>query len=207
MILTRSSGKSSLVSALLRMLELESGTISVDGVNISTIPRQEVRSRLNTIPQEPLFLHGSVRENLDPLEVATDERLTEVLGSVHLWDFFESRGGLDEDLNDETLSHGQRQLFCLARAVIKPSTVLIMDEAGSSVDADTDELMHNVLHEEFKTCTTLAVVHKLHTVLDFDRVVVLEKGRISESGKPRELLERPGSSFKALYESMHNDAE
>lgn len=189
------------------MLELDSGSISVDGINISAIPRQEVRSRLNTIPQEPFFLHGSVRENLDPLGDATDERLAEVLRTVQLWEFFEARGVLDKDVNDETMSHGQRQLFCLARAVIKRSSILVMDEAGSSVDADTDELMQGVLQEAFKTCTTIAIVHKLHTVLDFDRVVVLEKGRVSESGRPRELLERQGSSFKALYESMNSDGE
>ena len=123
---------------------------------------------------------------------------------MQLWDFFEARGGLDEDINDETLSHGQRQLFCLARAVIKRSSILVMDEAGRSVDAETDELMQGVLQEAFKMCTTIAIVHKLHTVLDFDRVVVLEKGLVRESGRPRELLERPVSSFKALYESMNS---
>ena len=174
------------------MLKLDSGSVSVDGVNISTIS------------QEPFFLHGSVRENLDPLSETTDERLAEVLRTVQLWDFFEARGGLDEDINDETLSHGQRQLFCLARAVIKRSSILVMDEAGSSVDAETDELMQGVLQEAFKMCTTIAIVHKLHTVLDFDRVVVLEKGLVRESGRPRELLERPVSSFKALYESMNS---
>ena len=177
------------------MLKLDSGSVSVDGVNISTIS------------QEPFFLHGSLRENLDPLAEATDERLVEVLRTLQLWDFFEARGGLDEDINDETTSHGQRQLFCLARAVLKRSCILVMDEAGSSVDSETDELMQRVLQEAFKTCTTIAIVHKLHTVLDFDRVVVLEKGRVSESGRPRELLERQGSSFKALYESMNSDVE
>ena len=145
-----------------------------------------------------------MRENLDPLSETTDERLAEVLRTVQLWDFFEARGGLDEDINDETLSHGQRQLFCLARAVIKRSSILVMDEAGRSVDAETDELMQGVLQEAFKMCTTIAIVHKLHTVLDFDRVVVLEKGLVRESGRPRELLERPVSSFKALYESMNS---
>ncbi|KAJ5799694.1 uncharacterized protein N7518_001762 [Penicillium psychrosexuale] len=199
------SGKSSLVSTLLRMLELQSGSICVDDIDISTITRQAVRARFNSLPQDPFFLQGTVRENLDPLRVATDERLVQALQSVRLWDFCESRGGLDEDMNEGTLSHGQRQLFCLVRAVINPSSVLIMDEVGGSVDADTDALIHEVLRKEFEACTVIAVVHKLHTTLDFDRFVVLNKGRIVEEGPPRELLERPGSLFKALYDSMQTD--
>lgn len=188
------------------MLELEAGSICVDGVDTSTISRQVIRGRLNTLPQEPFFLHGSVRENLDPLRDANDERLVQVLGCVRLWEFFEARGGLDEDMNDETLSHGQRQLFCLARAMVKRSSVLIMDEAGSSVDADTDELMQKVLHEEFKACTIVAIVHKLHTVLDFDRVVLLDNGRIVETGRPRELLKQATSLFKELYDSKEHES-
>lgn len=185
------------------MLELESGSISIDGIDTSTVSRQLIRSRLNTLPQEPFFLHGTVRENLDPLQDANDKRLVQVLECVRLWEFFEARGGLDEDMNDETLSHGQRQLFCLARAIIKRSSVLIMDEAGSSVDAETDDLMQKVLHEDFKACTVVAIVHKLHTVLDFDRVVLLDNGRVVETGQPKELLERAGSLFKDLYDSKH----
>lgn len=199
------SGKSSLVSTLLRMLELQSGSITVDDIDISTIPRQVVRSRFKCLPQEPFFLHGTVRENLDPLGVATDERLAEVLQSVGVWGICESRGGLDEDMKEETLSHGQRQLFCLARAVINPNSVLIMDEVGSSVDAVTDALIQEVLRKEFHACTVIAIVHKLHTALDFDRFVVLDKGQIVEEGKPRELLAKPGSLFKALYDSMQTE--
>ncbi|KAJ5854742.1 hypothetical protein N7534_007285 [Penicillium rubens] len=120
------SGKSSLVSTLLRMLEFQSGSICVDDIDISTITRQAVRSRFNSLPQDPFFLQGTVRENLDPLRVATGERLVEALQSVRIWDFCKSRGGLDEDMNEGTLSHGQRQLFCLVRAVINPGSVLIM---------------------------------------------------------------------------------
>lgn len=125
------SGKSSLVSTLLRMLELEAGTISIDSINISTIPRQEVRRRLNTLPQEPFFLQGSVRDNIDPLHMASDDRIVTVLRTVYLWQVFEAHGGLDADMSEELLSHGQRQLFCLGRAIVKPGSVFIMDEATS----------------------------------------------------------------------------
>lgn len=189
------------------MLDIDSGSISVDGIDVSTIPRQEVRNRLNTLPQQPFFLHGSVRENIDPLQAASDERLIEVLRTVGMWEFFESRDGLDGDMDDDKLSHGQRQLFCLARAVIKPGRILIMDEATSSVDSETDELMQRVLRDEFKGRTVIAIAHKLHTVLDFDRVVLLDKGRVVETGNPQELLATPTSAFRTLYESLGNNAE
>ncbi|ODA76961.1 hypothetical protein RJ55_07478 [Drechmeria coniospora] len=200
------SGKSSLVSTLLRMLDVDSGKICIDGVDISTIPRQVVRARLNTLPQEPFFLHGSVRENLDFAETASDERIEEVLRTVGLWEIIESRGGLDEDL-DDTLSQGQRQLFCLARAMIKPGNILIMDEATSSVDSETDELMQRVVRDEFKGRTLLAIAHKLQTVLDFDRIVLLDKGRIVEMGNPQELLKQEGSAFRTLYESLDHEGD
>ncbi|KAJ5588171.1 hypothetical protein N7537_010849 [Penicillium hordei] len=183
-------------AALLRVLERQSGSICVDDIDISTITRQAVRALFNSLPQNPLFLQGTVRENLDPLGVATDERLVQALQCVRLWDFCESRGGLDEDMNEGTLSHGQRQLFCLVQAVINPSSDLIMD---------TDALVHEVLQKEFEACTVIAIVHKLHTAPDFDHFVVLDKGRIVEEGPPRELLERPGSLFKALYDSMQTE--
>lgn len=122
------------MSTLLRMLEMDSGSVVVDGVDISTIPRDAVRGRLNTLPQEPFFLHGSVRLNLDPLGLAgdgDDAPLVAALKAVTLWPVIEERGGLDAELDEEILSHGQRQLFCLARAMCKPGCILLLDEATS----------------------------------------------------------------------------
>ncbi|PFH57820.1 hypothetical protein XA68_14537 [Ophiocordyceps unilateralis] len=201
------SGKSSLVAALLRMLEVENGTILIDGVDISTIPRQEVRSRLNTVPQDPFFLHGSVRQNVDPLEMADDERIKQVLRTLNLWDIFEKQEGLDEEVTQETLSHGQRQLFCLARSMIKKGKIVVMDEATSSVDAETDELMQRVLRDEFNGRTVITIAHKLHTVLDYDRVVLLDKGKVVETGNPQELLRTTDSAFRELYEKLRNNVE
>jgi ABC-type multidrug transport system fused ATPase/permease subunit len=128
---TSSSGKSSLVSALLRILEPSSGTILIDDVDISRISRANVRSRINIIPQQPFFLHGSIRLNANPEMNATDGTIIEALRVVRLWSHIESKGGLDADWSDELLSHGQQQLFCLARAMCKSSNILIMDEATS----------------------------------------------------------------------------
>lgn len=196
------SGKSSLIATLLRLLEIDSGTIWVDGIDISTIPRQEIRHRLNTVPQDAFFLAGKLREDLDPFQFATDDRLIEVLRAVSLWDIFEPIGGLESDIEEELLSHGQRQLYCLARAVIRQSPILVLDEATSNVDADTDKAMQALLRSEFKDQTIISVVHKLQSVLDFDRVILLENGRMVESGNPKELLSTPGSAFLSLYQSL-----
>ncbi|KAK8064708.1 hypothetical protein PG994_007346 [Apiospora phragmitis] len=196
------SGKSSFLLTILRMLDISEGSISIDGHDINKLSREDLRKRLNTLPQEVFFLHGSVRENIDPLQLSTDKRLIDTLRAVRLWHMFEGRGGLDAPASEEALSHGQRQLFCLGRAIARPGNIVIIDEATSSVDAETDKLMQRVLREELRGRTLIAVAHKLQTVLDFDRIVMMEKGRIAESGNPRELLAAPDSSFSKLYTSM-----
>ncbi|KAG6092442.1 hypothetical protein E4U30_005419 [Claviceps sp. LM220 group G6] len=200
------SGKSSLLLTILGMLELEAGSITIDGHNISRIPREELRKRLNTLPQEPFFLQGSVRENADPLQLSTDERIIKNLSTVRLWEILESRGGLDAPLSEDELSHGQRQLFCLARAITRPGNIVIVDEATSSVDSETDELMQRVIQEELKGRTLIAVAHKLHTVVDYDRIVLIDKGKIVECGNPRVLLQNSTSAFYKLYTSTARDA-
>ncbi|KHO01326.1 ABC transporter [Metarhizium album ARSEF 1941] len=201
------SGKSSLLLTILRMLELDAGSITIDGYNISKVSREELRRRLNTLPQEPFFLHGSVRENVDPLQISTDERIIEKLRAVQLWDLLQSRGGLDAPMSEDSLSHGQRQLFCLARAIARPGNIVIIDEATSSVDSETDELMQRILGEELEKRTLVAVAHKLHTVLDFDRIVLIDKGKVVESGNPQDLLANPTSAFYKLYTSAAGTAE
>lgn len=197
------SGKSSLVSTLLCLLEIDSGSITIDGVDISTIPRQTVRERINTLPQEPFFLHGSVRENLDSHGSLEDEVLITALSDVGLWSRF-SVDGLDADMDEETLSHGQRKLFCLAKALVKPSSILIMDEATSSVDGQTDQLIQGVIRKRFVDCTIIAVAHKLSTVEDFDTVIMLDKGGVIERGNPARLLEDNLSTF---YSAYHDGAD
>ncbi|KAG6008111.1 hypothetical protein E4U21_004993 [Claviceps maximensis] len=200
------SGKSSLLLTILGMLELEAGTITIDGYNTSRVSRGELRKRLNTLPQEPFFLQGNVRDNVDPLRLSTDERIIEALCTVRLWEILENRGGLGAPLNEDELSHGQRQLFCLARAIARPGKIVIVDEATSSVDSETDELMQRVLREELQGRTLIAVAHKLHTVLEYDRIVLIDKGSIVEIGKPRDLLEEPNSAFYKLYTSTASDS-
>ncbi|KAJ5885116.1 hypothetical protein N7495_009626 [Penicillium taxi] len=201
------SGKSSLFSALLRILEPTSGTISIDGMDISKVSRAHVRSQINTIPQQPFFLRGSIRLNANPESNATDETIIYSLRVVNLWSDIESKGGLDIDWSDELLSYGQQQLFCLARAMCKPSNLVIMDEATSSVDSETDMLMQTVIRDHFKNQTIIAIVHKLHTILDFDKVALMDNGQIVEFDTPKALLSREGSAFKILFDTFHGKPE
>lgn len=197
------SGKTSLIMSLFRMIELQSqqgGTIRVDGVDISTLPRQAVRQRIVGVPQHPFLLKGSVRLNADPLGVATDAAILSALSCVQVLDSIQKDGGgLDTDIDEVNLSVGQKQLFCLARAILRPGNILVLDEATSSIDAKTEEVMQRLIRKKFCNHTILAVAHRLETIMDFDKVVVLESGRLIEVGNPYELLEVPGSAFERLY--------
>ncbi|KAI9150479.1 ABC multidrug transporter B [Paramyrothecium foliicola] len=200
------SGKSSLVSCLFRMIDLHGGRILVDDEDISTLPREDVRTRLVGVPQDAFIIDGSsVRFNADPAELLSDAAIQEALQSVELWDIVVEKKGLDTPIEELHLSHGQRQLFCFARAMLRPSPILVLDEATSSVDAHTDALIQRVMHEKFANHTVIAIVHKLESALDdFDVIALLDAGELREFGDPRELLKQGPevSAFAALYESL-----
>ena len=165
------SGKSSFVALLFHMLEIKEGLIMIDGVDISTIPRKILRERLTVIPQEPIFLKGTIRQNLDPNGLCKNDSAAEfVLRKVGLWSITTNAGGLDVPMEaEDLLSHGQRQLFCLARAMLSSSKILIIDEATASVDLQTDNLMQQIVSEHFKDCTIIAVAHRLQTIRNFEQ--------------------------------------
>lgn len=195
------SGKSSLLATLLRMLELDpQSQILIDGVDITQVPRQVTRAALNAIPQEPFFTHGSVRANIDPSETNSLEDIEQVLRRVELWDVVETKGGIDTTLDANFFSHGQRQLFCLARALLRKSKVVLLDEVTSNVDVISDALMQRIIREDFADCTILAVAHRLETIMDFDRIAVIQDGELIECDTPKALL-ATDSAFKKLYES------
>ncbi|KAH8596005.1 P-loop containing nucleoside triphosphate hydrolase protein [Bisporella sp. PMI_857] len=196
------SGKSSLLSVLLRLMEVTSGQVLIDGLDISSIPVNQVRASLNALSQESFFLHGSIRDNLATAASTSeaDAPLEAVLTKVGLWNKILALGGLDTVFDaDSSFSHGERQLFCLARAMLNPSKVLILDEFTSNVDIKTDRTMQKIIREMFKDRTIIAVAHRLETIMDFDRIVVLDQGVMVEQGRPGELLGRNGA-FKRLYD-------
>ena len=196
------SGKSSFVATLFHLLEITEGTVIVDGIDISTIPRSMLRERLTVIPQDPVFLNGTVRQNLDPLHRAGAEAAKTVLEKVGLWRIVSLAGGLDVQMNaEEMLSHGQRQLFCLARALLRKSKVVVMDEVSASVDLVTEGTVMEVIEREFAGCTVIAVAHRLGSIRGYDRIAVFENGRIVEVGAPGELLVVDRGKFRELWEA------
>ncbi len=191
------SGKSSLLSVLLRILDNSSGTITINDLDVSIIPREIIRSRIIAIPQEPFILSGSVRLNSDPTGLATDNLIIAALTKVGLWTILESRGGLDAEMTANPLSQGQQQIFCLARAMLrKGSKILVLDEATSNVDAETDGVVQRLIREAFAGWTIITVAHRLDTILDSDRIIVLDQGTVVESGSPEDLLARKGAFWE-----------
>ncbi|KAK5989625.1 ABC multidrug transporter B [Cladobotryum mycophilum] len=191
------SGKSSFILALCRMIELTSGSIIVDGLDLSTAPRSMVRSAFNVIPQEPFFFYKKLSENLDPSGSISASAMESVLKEVQLWDTVESAGGLDADFDIETLSQGQKQLLALARAILRPGKIVIMDEATSNVDKHAAEIMQRIIRDKFNDRTVVAVAHQLSTIIDFDHVIVMDGGQLVESDSPAGLLARD-SVFRQL---------
>ncbi|NXC30656.1 MRP7 protein, partial [Campylorhamphus procurvoides] len=197
------SGKSTLFLALFRMMELKSGRILLDGVDSQLVGLEELRSSLAIIPQDPFLFSGSVRENLDPQGKRTDAELLEVLEQCHLRDAITRMGGLDSELGErgKSLSLGQRQLVCLARALLTQAKVLCIDEATASVDQKTDLLLQQTIRERFADKTVLTIAHRLNTILDSDRVLVMQAGRVAELDSPTHLSQKDGSLFQRL---LHN---
>ncbi|KAF0640517.1 hypothetical protein FPSE5266_00566 [Fusarium pseudograminearum] len=193
------SGKSSLVLSILRLLELQSGSIRIDGKDLAEIPRQYIRSQITTIPQDPVSMSGTVRHNMDPEELAqADEMLITALKMTTIWSAVETRGGLDADISALGFSVGQCQLFCLARALLSHSKIVLLDEPSSSVDDATTKEVRQVIREVMHGRTVIEVTHRLDHVTDFDIVVVMKDGRIVETGNPRDLLTQD-SALKALH--------
>ena len=194
------SGKSSLLSVLLRIVDLDSGNITIDSIDLSVLPRETIRSRLITIPQDPFILAGSVRLNADPTSTASDDVIIEALRKVKLWDILEARGGLDAEMLSNPLSQGQGQIFCLARAMLQTKArgkkrgrgIVVLDEATSNIDAETDQRMQKLIREEFAGYTIITVAHRLDTIRDSDWIAVLDGGRLIDWGRPEVVLGRKG---------------
>ncbi|XP_054155706.1 ATP-binding cassette sub-family C member 2-like [Oppia nitens] len=195
------AGKSSLTLALFRLIEPAMGRIVIDGIDISQLGLHELRSRLTIIPQEPVLFSGTIRSNLDPFDKFSDDDLWSVLEQSHLKEFVLSTdAGLDHPVTEsgDNMSVGQRQLVCLARALLRHTSILILDEATAAVDVETDALIQQTIRQEFKSCTVLTIAHRINTILDYDRVLVLSDGRVAEFDSPDKLLDDRTTIFYSL---------
>ncbi|KAI9340247.1 P-loop containing nucleoside triphosphate hydrolase protein [Obelidium mucronatum] len=195
------SGKSSLMLSLFRILEPDSGKITIDGIDISTLGVKDLRSRLSIIPQDPVLFSGTVRSNLDPLSEHSD---------LDIWNALESAGmktavgAMDGGLNatvdslGENLSVGQRQLLCLARAILRRPKLIVLDECTANVDLETDHFIQLALKETMHNATILTIAHRLNTVMEADRILVLDNGHVVEFDSPRKLLLKGGGVFASM---------
>ncbi|KAK1597503.1 ABC transporter [Colletotrichum navitas] len=198
------SGKTSLVLGLLQMMDVREGKIELDGVDVSTLAPAELRSRINVVSQDPFLIPGTVRANIDPFGACPgDAEITRALERVGLWGLVRAQGGLDGDADAESWSAGQKQLLCLARAMVRRSKLLVLDEAMGSVDAETEALMQEIVDTEFGDCTVLAVMHRLKHVSRYDRVALLGDGELLEFGEPACLISGR-TRFAELYKMNEN---
>ncbi|XP_034942593.1 probable multidrug resistance-associated protein lethal(2)03659 [Chelonus insularis] len=193
------AGKSSLISALFRLAKVE-GVIDIDGVDTGSIYLEELRKKISIIPQDPVLFSGTLRKNLDPFNEFQDSLLWAALEEVELKEAFTGSNGLESRVFDRgtNFSAGQRQLVCLARAILRNNKILMLDEATANVDPHTDGLIQRTIRKKFANCTVLTVAHRLNTIMDSDKVLVMEKGRMVEFDHPYILLKNDFGHFTSL---------
>ncbi|XP_066155396.1 probable multidrug resistance-associated protein lethal(2)03659 [Euwallacea fornicatus] len=197
------AGKSSTISALFQLYDLE-GSIVIDGLETTELPLEIVRSKISIIPQEPVLFSGPIRKNLDPFQEYSDELLWNALEQVELKsEIAEMPSGLNSNVSEggSNFSVGQRQLICLARALIRNNKILVMDEATANVDPHTDSLIQNTIRNKFKDCTVFTIAHRLHTVMDSDKVLVMSAGTVKEFNHPHLLLQKEHGILHNLVEN------
>ena len=203
------SGKSSLTLSLFRIVEAFSGKIIIDGENISEIPLKKLRRSVSIVPQEPFLLEGTLKTNLDPLNLYSEQEINEVLTNVKLYEMLEHDNvngknvlrGINTEIKEygNNLSFGCRQLLCVARAILRKSKIIILDEATSSVDQKTEDIISNAVDTMFKDSTVITIAHRINTVKKCDRIIVMNAGEVVETGKPDELIANNNSQFYSLY--------
>ncbi|KAM4822942.1 ATP-binding cassette sub-family C member 3 [Urocitellus parryii] len=198
------AGKSSMTLSLFRILEAAEGEILIDGLNVANMGLHDLRSQLTIIPQDPILFSGTLRMNLDPFGHYSEEDIWRALELAHLHKFVSAQpAGLDFECTEggENLSIGQRQLVCLARALLRKSRILVLDEATAAVDLETDDLIQATIRTQFDTYTVLTIAHRLNTIMDYTRVLVLDKGVVAEFDSPTNLI-----AAKGIFYGMAKDA-
>ncbi|KAK5645842.1 hypothetical protein RI129_004306 [Pyrocoelia pectoralis] len=198
------AGKSSIIAALFQLTDTE-GSIVIDGVDISTIGLHELRKKMSIIPQDPVLFSGTIRSNLDPFEEFDDQTLWSALDDVKLKDVIDHLpSGLSSLVSHDgsNLSVGQRQLLCLARAIVRRNRILILDEATANVDLETDEIIQETIRTKFGDCTVLTVAHRINTIIDSDKILVMSAGELVEFDHPYVLLQKKDGIFYNMVQQM-----
>ncbi|KAJ2161962.1 Canalicular multispecific organic anion transporter 1 [Coemansia sp. RSA 552] len=225
-------GKSSLVQMLLRIVEPSHGSVTIDDIDVSTIGLYDLRSRITVVPQDPVLFEGTIRENLDPGNVYTDQQVWDAIETAQLADLIRiptakhvavdattqanrlditgpwvNGTGLDKwvEADGKNFSVGQRQLVCLCRALLWRRRILILDEATANIDSTTDQLIQSIIRKEFKDCTVITIAHRLNTVMDSDRILVIDSGKVVESGTPDELVKQNGHLARLVRNTEFSD--
>ena len=203
------SGKSSLTLSLFRIVEAFQGKIIIDGQNIAEIPLKKLRRSISIVPQEPFLLEGTLKTNLDPLNLYSEQEINDVLDKVQLYQMLEHDNingknilkGINTEIKEygNNLSFGCRQLLCVARAILRKSKIIILDEATSSVDQKTEELISKAVDTMFNDCTVITIAHRINTVKKCEKIIVMDAGKVVEVGKPEELIKDTQSKFYSLY--------
>lgn len=189
------------MTALFRLIEAAEGSIIIDGQPIADMGLHDLRSKLTILPQDPVLFSGTLRMNLDPFDNYSDEELWQAIEHAHLKKFVSNLpSGLLHECGEggQNLSVGQRQLVCLSRTLLKKTKILILDEATAAVDMETDELIQKTIRTEFKDCTVLTIAHRLNTIMDYDKVLVLGHGLVIEYDSPNNLLKDKNSVFYGM---------
>lgn len=195
------SGKSSLLLSLYRMVEPASGSIFIDDIDIQQLKTHQLRNNVSIIPQEPTLFSGTIRSNLDPFDSYSDVQIWSALEKASMKDAIDKlEHGLEAPVvsGGSNFSVGQRQLLCLARAMIRKTRVIILDEATASVDMESDSVIQRTIREHFQNCTVLTIAHRLNTIMDYDRIMVLQQGECVEFDSPKQLVNMENGLFKSM---------
>ncbi|KII68207.1 Canalicular multispecific organic anion transporter 2 [Thelohanellus kitauei] len=189
------------------MIDKSEGSIEIDGVDVDEVPLGRLRSSLTIIPQDPFLFHGTLRQNLDPANQYSDSDISKAIELSQLSNFVvHLSNGLDYMIDEfgSNISSGEKQLICLARALLKHTKILILDEATSNIDLKTDSIIQETISREFSDCTVITVAHRIETILNYQKILVLDNGSVAEFDTPQNLLSRGDSLFASMVSHATN---
>jgi ABC-type multidrug transport system fused ATPase/permease subunit len=197
------SGKSTLLLCLFRILEAHEGKILIDDIDISKVGLEILRKSLTIIPQEPILIEGNIRDNVDPSKTLNDIEINKLLVEVGLSEFLEGKD-LDYKIEDNgnNISVGEKQLLCIARALIKKTKIILMDEATANIDYRTESILKKNINEDMKESTVITIAHRIKTIINYDKILVLKEGEIEEFDTPQNLIEKKGLFYQLYKESL-----